>query len=178
MLGMVGFFGLSEEQHNGVNSWCRECARTATRDWRDRNRDEINRARREAYGFGQAPPVPEDSGEGGLSHRPVWVLDERFGKTLPSRSGESAQALVPSAGRRKQAVGRALDRLRIPKGFAGSGTSLSIFDRCAFSHNVLIGRSAAIRSFRPTLRGVGAGGTRSQGFRERDASRLLLAPSR
>jgi hypothetical protein len=66
--------------HNGVNSWCRECARTATRDWRDRNRDEINRARREAYGSAKAPPVPEDSSEGGLSHRPLWMLDERFGK--------------------------------------------------------------------------------------------------
>ena len=59
MLGMVGFFGLSEEQHNGVNSWCRECARTATRDWRDRNRDEINRARREAYGSAKPHRYPK-----------------------------------------------------------------------------------------------------------------------
>jgi hypothetical protein len=35
---------------NGLNSWCRKCQLKATQDWRDRNRDEINRARREAYG--------------------------------------------------------------------------------------------------------------------------------
>jgi hypothetical protein len=35
---------------SGLHSWCRVCQLEATQDWRDRNRKEINRARREAYG--------------------------------------------------------------------------------------------------------------------------------
>ena len=33
----------------GLSSWCRECHRQATRDWRARNRDELNARRREQY---------------------------------------------------------------------------------------------------------------------------------
>src|SRR5947208_8942364 len=40
-------------------SWCAECHRDAVRHWRDRNRDEINRARREAYGATKPHCYPE-----------------------------------------------------------------------------------------------------------------------
>lgn len=43
-------FPAHKRMHNGLSSHCRKCHREATQDWRRRNRDEINRARREAYG--------------------------------------------------------------------------------------------------------------------------------
>jgi hypothetical protein len=43
-------FPKNKKMHYGVGSHCRKCARATTQDWRDRNREEINRARREAYG--------------------------------------------------------------------------------------------------------------------------------
>ena len=48
---------------NGFSSWCRECQLAATQDWRARNRVEINRARREAYGAAK----PYKSGEPSLA---------------------------------------------------------------------------------------------------------------
>ena len=42
-------FPRNKRMFNGISSHCRTCHRAATKDWRDRNRDEINRARREAY---------------------------------------------------------------------------------------------------------------------------------
>jgi hypothetical protein len=71
----------------------------------------------------------------------------------------SAQALDPSVVQGRRAAGRAPSRGRTPRGFASCGTSLPIFDGRAFSHNVLIGRSAAVRSFRRTFRGVAVGQT-------------------
>jgi IS5 family transposase len=61
MLGMAALFGLSEakKMHNGISSHCRKCHRAATNDWRDRNRDEINCARREAYGSAKPHKYPE-----------------------------------------------------------------------------------------------------------------------
>jgi hypothetical protein len=43
---------------NGLNSWCKNCQLEATQAWRDRNRDEINRARREAYGSSRPHNYP------------------------------------------------------------------------------------------------------------------------
>jgi len=43
---------------NGISSHCRKCHRAATKDWRDRNRDEINGARREAYGSAKPHNYP------------------------------------------------------------------------------------------------------------------------
>jgi len=43
-------FPANKRMHLGVSSHCRNCHRADTKDWRERNRDEINRARREAYG--------------------------------------------------------------------------------------------------------------------------------
>jgi hypothetical protein len=43
---------------SGLNSWCRECQHEATRKWRARNRDEINRRRREAYGSAEPHNYP------------------------------------------------------------------------------------------------------------------------
>lgn len=40
-------FPLNRRMYLGRGSRCRECAREATRDWRKRNRDEINAERRE-----------------------------------------------------------------------------------------------------------------------------------
>jgi 5-methylcytosine-specific restriction enzyme A len=40
-------FPKNKRMFNGISSHCRKCHRAATKDWRDRNRDEINRARRE-----------------------------------------------------------------------------------------------------------------------------------
>jgi len=81
-------------------------------------------------------------------------------KAFPTRRAPgSGQALAPNAGRGRRAAGRAPGRWRTPRGFADCGTSLPIFDGRAFSHNVLIGRSAAVRSFRRTFRGVAVGKT-------------------
>jgi len=43
-------FPKHKRMHNGLSSHCRKCHNAATQDWRERNRDEINAARREAYG--------------------------------------------------------------------------------------------------------------------------------
>jgi hypothetical protein len=42
-------FPPNRRMYSGRGSRCRECAREATRDWRNRNRDEINAERRERY---------------------------------------------------------------------------------------------------------------------------------
>jgi Uncharacterized protein containing a Zn-ribbon (DUF2116) len=42
-------FPLNRSTYLGRGSRCRECAREASRDWRKRNRDEINAERRERY---------------------------------------------------------------------------------------------------------------------------------
>ena len=39
------------------SSWCRECHRQATREWRARHRDEVNARRRESYR--RANPKPD-----------------------------------------------------------------------------------------------------------------------
>jgi hypothetical protein len=44
--------------HLGISSHCRECHRAATKDWRDRYRDEVNGARREAYGSSKPHNYP------------------------------------------------------------------------------------------------------------------------
>jgi hypothetical protein len=57
---MAALFGLPEAQKefNGVSSHCRKCHRAATQDWRDRNRDETNAARRQAYGTAKPHRYP------------------------------------------------------------------------------------------------------------------------
>lgn len=50
-------FGPNKRMHLGRHSWCRECMRAATRDWRARNRESENAARRAAYR--EAHPLPE-----------------------------------------------------------------------------------------------------------------------
>jgi len=52
-------FPAHKRMHNGLSSHCRQCHRAATKDWRERNRDEINRARREAYGAFKPHRYPE-----------------------------------------------------------------------------------------------------------------------
>ncbi len=42
-------FPANRRMHLGVSSRCRVCHREATRDWRERNRDELNERRRAAY---------------------------------------------------------------------------------------------------------------------------------
>jgi hypothetical protein len=42
-------FPPNERMHFGRHSWCRDCAREATRDWRRRNRKQINEQRRREY---------------------------------------------------------------------------------------------------------------------------------
>jgi hypothetical protein len=42
-------FPPNRRMYSGRGSRCRECARKATKDWRDRNRDEINAERRARY---------------------------------------------------------------------------------------------------------------------------------
>lgn len=42
-------FPANRRMHLGVSSHCRRCARAATKDWRDRNRERINAERREEY---------------------------------------------------------------------------------------------------------------------------------
>jgi predicted nucleic acid-binding Zn ribbon protein len=50
-------FPRNRGMHLGVSSRCRECHREATRDWRERNRDEINAERRAEYR--EQHPLPE-----------------------------------------------------------------------------------------------------------------------
>jgi hypothetical protein len=50
-------FPVNRRMHLGRGSRCRECARAATRDWRERNRERVNAERREAYR--QAHPLRE-----------------------------------------------------------------------------------------------------------------------
>jgi hypothetical protein len=42
-------FPPNRRMYSGRGSRCRECARKATKDWRDRNRDQINAERRARY---------------------------------------------------------------------------------------------------------------------------------
>ena len=51
-------FPKNKRMFNGISSHCRKCHRAATKEWRDRNRDEINRARREAYGSSKPHNYP------------------------------------------------------------------------------------------------------------------------
>lgn len=46
---------------NGLSSWCIKCHLAAVQEWRERNRDKINAARREAYGSSQPPQLPQDT---------------------------------------------------------------------------------------------------------------------
>jgi predicted nucleic acid-binding Zn ribbon protein len=50
-------FPLNRRMHLGRSSHCRECARAATRDWRERNREAVNAERRTAYRAEH--PLPE-----------------------------------------------------------------------------------------------------------------------
>jgi hypothetical protein len=43
-------FRPNKKLKSGLNSWCRKCGLLATQEWRERNRDELNARRREAYG--------------------------------------------------------------------------------------------------------------------------------
>jgi hypothetical protein len=52
-------FPRHKRMHDGISSHCRKCHNAATQDWRERNRDEINRARREAYGSSKPHQYPE-----------------------------------------------------------------------------------------------------------------------
>jgi len=52
-------FAPNPKLKSGRDSWCRKCRVTATQDWRARNRDEINRARREAYGSTKPHKYPK-----------------------------------------------------------------------------------------------------------------------
>jgi hypothetical protein len=56
---MLPEFPRAKRNHNGLSSHCRECHRAATRDWRERNREEINRARRQAYGSSKPHRYPK-----------------------------------------------------------------------------------------------------------------------
>jgi hypothetical protein len=49
-------FPANRRMHLGVSSRCRECHRQATADWRRRNRDVVNAARRAEYR--EAHPLP------------------------------------------------------------------------------------------------------------------------
>ena len=43
-------FRRNKRMKSGLSSWCNVCHLAAVQEWRERNRDEINRAWREAYG--------------------------------------------------------------------------------------------------------------------------------
>ena len=43
---------------SGLSSWCKDCQLEATQRWRAEHRDEINRARREAYGATKSHNYP------------------------------------------------------------------------------------------------------------------------
>ena len=62
-------FPLNRHMHLGRGSWCRDCVRRATEDWRQRNRERVNAERRVAYR--EQHPLPE---------RPCIVCGEPFGK--------------------------------------------------------------------------------------------------
>jgi hypothetical protein len=51
-------FGANRRMFGGLHSYCRACARRATRVWRQRNRDEENARRRERYR--ELHPLPAD----------------------------------------------------------------------------------------------------------------------
>jgi hypothetical protein len=42
-----------------LHSWCKKCALEATQAWRERNRDELNARRREAYGSSNPHRYPK-----------------------------------------------------------------------------------------------------------------------
>jgi hypothetical protein len=65
----AGGLRAQSRMHLGRHSWCRECARAATRDWRERNRERENAERRAAYR--EANPLPE---------RPCVVCGRPFAK--------------------------------------------------------------------------------------------------
>lgn len=50
-------FPVNRRMHLGRSSHCRECHRAATRDWRERNREQINAERRAAYRAEHPLPV-------------------------------------------------------------------------------------------------------------------------
>jgi hypothetical protein len=50
---------------NGLSSWCSKCHRAAVQDWRERNRDEINAARRAAYGSSKPHRYPKTRAQRG-----------------------------------------------------------------------------------------------------------------
>jgi hypothetical protein len=52
-------FPRHKRMHDGSSSHCRKCHNAATQDWRERNREEINRARREAYGSSNPHQYPK-----------------------------------------------------------------------------------------------------------------------
>jgi len=52
-------FPKNKGMHNRLSSHCRKCHRAATQDWRERNRDEINAARRAAYGSSKPHRYPK-----------------------------------------------------------------------------------------------------------------------
>jgi hypothetical protein len=62
-------FPANRRSHLGRGSWCRQCARAATRDWRRRNRERENAERRAAYR--EQHPLPE---------RPCAVCGRVFAK--------------------------------------------------------------------------------------------------
>jgi hypothetical protein len=53
---------------NGLNSWCRECQLEATQRWRAENREQINRARREAYGAAKPHKYPANRASSNRIH--------------------------------------------------------------------------------------------------------------
>lgn len=70
-----GFIPNGRMRH-GVSSWCRDCASTATRQWRADNLDAINAARRDAYAAAKGPggQVRPYSRSGRNTPRPVGAL--------------------------------------------------------------------------------------------------------
>jgi predicted nucleic acid-binding Zn ribbon protein len=52
-----GEFPAHKARHSRLSSWCRECHRQSTREWRTRNRDEDKARRRERYRA--AHPLPD-----------------------------------------------------------------------------------------------------------------------
>jgi len=97
-------FPANRRMHLGVSSRCRACHREATRDWRERNRDEINEARRAEYRAEH--PLPE---------RPCVVCGKPMQKRpdalvcSPSCRVERKRAQGPRA--RSAAEGRRLVKL-------------------------------------------------------------------
>jgi hypothetical protein len=52
-------FRPNKKLKSGLNSWCKNCGLQATQAWRERNRDQINAARREAYGSSNPHRYPK-----------------------------------------------------------------------------------------------------------------------